>query len=421
MRRLAILFILSCSIILADNWPQWRGPNGNGVSSESGVPVTWSTENNVAWKVPISGWGNSTPVVWGDRIFMTAQIGDGPIDGEDFEGAAAAERSDPAASPRFVVKALSKADGALLWEKTFTADKDELPVVHVKHNLASPSCVTDGERVYAWFGTGLAVAFTMDGEELWRRHLGEEYSRFDVRWGHGSSPTLYEDSLLLLVDHPDDSYLLAVDKRSGENIYRAEREGKRSYTTPYVLRREDGDQLLVNTNSGVEAIDPASGETLWSAGDANRVPVGAPVVHDDVIYTNQGYFSSPYMAVRVGKEAGEISWQVGTGGPYVSSLLYYDGLVYMATERGIASAVDAETGETVWKQRLGGVFSASPIAAEGRVYFIEESGKTYVVKAARDYELIAANDLGERSLSSPAVSDGVLLIRTDDHLWAIKE
>lgn len=418
MRRLALLLVLATPAV-SEDWPQWRGPDGNGISTESDAPVTWGAEANVAWKAPIEGWGTSTPIVWGDRIFLTSQIGDGPIDGRDFEGAASAERGDASAGAHFLLKALSKSDGSLLWEKTFTADKDELPVVHVKHNLASPSCVTDGERVYAWFGTGLVVAFTMDGDEVWRRKLGEEYSRFDVRWGHGSSPTIYGDSLLLLVDHPHDSYLLAVDKSTGENIYKAQREGKRSYTTPYVVNTEDGDRLLVNTNSGLEALDPKTGQPVWTAGEANRVPVGAPVVHQGVIYTNQGYHSSPYMAVRADGD-GEIRWRVGTGGPYVSSLLYYQGLVFMATERGIAGAVDAETGKTVWKQRLGGVFSASPIAVDGRVYFLEESGKAYVVEASREFKLIAENDLGERTLASPALSDGTLLIRTDEHLWAIR-
>lgn len=225
--------------------------------------------------------------------------------------------------------------------------------------------------------------------------------------------------MLLLVDHPDDAYLLAVDKRTGENLYKVRREGKRSYTTPYVLERESGDQLLVNSSGGLDVLDPKTGNILWTAGEPNRVPVGAPVVYEGVIYTTQGFHSSPYMAVRA-DGSGEIEWQVGTGGPYVSSLLYYRGLVFMATERGIVGAIDAATGKTAWKQRLGGIFSASPIAADAHVYFIEESGKTFVVKAGRDYQLIAENDLEERSPASPALSDGTLLIRTDDHLWAVR-
>ena len=173
--------------------------------------------------------------------------------------------------------------------------------MHVKHNLASPSCVTDGERVYAWFATGLVLALNLDGELLWKRHLGQERSRFDVRWGHGSSPALYEGSLLLLVDHPGDSYLLAVDKQSGKDLWRADRGSeKRSYTTPFVIRREDGDQLVINTKDRIEAVDPTDGRLLWHVGQSNRVPIAMPIYHDGMLYSNRGYFSAPYLAVPVG-------------------------------------------------------------------------------------------------------------------------
>jgi outer membrane protein assembly factor BamB len=261
---------------------------------------------------------------------------------------------------------------------------------------------------------------------LWKRHLGQERSRFDVRWGHGSSPALYDDSLLLLVDHPGDSYLLAVDKRSGKDLWRAGRgTEKRSYTTPFVIRREDGDQLTINTKDRLEALDPADGRVLWHVGESNRVPIAMPVYHDGVLYSNRGYFSAPYLAVRVdGEDDGsepKLKWRIATGGPYVSSLVYHGGLLFMATERGIASAIDAETGQTVWKKRLGGVFTASPVIANGKVYFVEESGKTYVVEAAREYTLVSTNDIGQRTLASPAISNGIVFLRSDSHLFAVGE
>jgi outer membrane protein assembly factor BamB len=268
------------------------------------------------------------------------------------------------------------------------------------------------------------VALTLDGEPVWQRDLGKEYTPFDVRWGHGSSPAIYKDRLFLLVDHPLDSYLLAVDRRTGKDILKVSRgKERRSYTTPFIVSRDEGDQLIVNTNEAIQALDPGTGRLIWQVGEDNRVPIGVPVFHSGVLYSNRGYNSSPYLAVGV-DGAGDVSgsklkWRVPTGGPYVSSLTYYQGVLYMANERGIASAVDAETGETFWKQRLGGVFSASPVAADGRIYLVEESGRTYVVEAGREFKLVATNDLGERTLASPAISGGLIFLRTDNRLFAI--
>ena len=417
--RPLMLLVLATSLLSAENWPQWRGPDSNGISKDPNVATEWSATQNVAWKTPIDGWGTSTPIVWNGRVFLTSQLGDGPVSGRDFPGAAEAKRLDPSRGVEFLVLALDLATGKQVWARTLVAE-GHLPSVHVKHNLASPSCVTDGERVYAWFGTGLVIAFDFDGAELWRRHLGKERTAFDVKWGHGSSPTLYEDKLYLLVDHPDDSYLVAVNKETGKDLWVSERgDGARSYTTPKVVPTKDGDRLIVNTNAGIQALDPATGDVKWTEGAEIRVPVGTPVFHDGILYSNRGYNSSPYLAVSVNEPSERVQWRTGTGGPYVSSVLYYEGLIFMATERGIASAIDAENGELLWRERIGGVFSASPLAAGGNVYFTNEDGKTFVVEAAREFKLVAENDLKERSLASLAVSNGKLLVRTDDHLYAI--
>lgn len=423
MRPLAVLLVsatLFASVLSAENWPQWRGPNANGIAADSNLPTSWSTTDNVAWKTPIEGWGSSSPIVWDGKIFLTSQIGDGPVSGRDFPGAAEAKRLNPDLGVEFTVLALNLSDGKHLWERSYRAE-GHLPSVHVKHNLASPSCVTDGERVYAWFGTGLVVALDFDGNEIWRRHLARERTPFDIKWGHGSSPTLFEDKLYLLVDHPLDSYLLAVDKTTGEDIWVSERgTGARTYTTPLIVPTSDGNRLIVNTNTGVQALDPDSGKVAWTEGEEIRVPVATPVHHDGMLYSGRGYNSSPYLALSLESDDNRVRWRTGTGGPYVSSLVYYEGLIFMATERGIASAVDASNGELLWRQRLGGVFSASPLAAGGKIYFTNEDGKTYVVAAKGEFELLAENDLQERSLASLAASEGHILLRTDDHLFAIK-
>ena len=414
------LLLAFAPLLAAADWPQWRGPTADGVSSETGLPAKWSGSENVLWKAPLRGLGTSTPIISGGRIFLTSQIGDGPLaeGARDFDDAAAI-RKFGVEGVRFFVQAFSQKDGALLWERSFDAGSD-VPEVHIKHNLSSPSCVTDGKLVYAWFGTGLIVALTLDGTEVWRRNLAEEIAPFDMRWGHGSSPMLYGDRLMLLVDHPEHSYLLAVDKAAGKDIWKADRGGsKRSYTTPFLVPSDAGDLLILNTNDGLEAVDAKTGEPRWSVGEANRVPVSTPVHHEGVLYSSRGYNSGPYMALRVDAGKPDVRWEIPTGAPYVSSLVYADGMLFMATERGIASAVDAETGQTVWKKRLEGVFSASPVFADGKIYFSAESGITYVVAASREFNLIAQNDLGERTLASLAISDGVIFLRTDEHLVAI--
>ena len=413
------LLLLAAPMALASNWPQWRGPSADGISIEQNIPVEWSAEKNIAWKTPLAGFGTSTPIVWGDRIFLTSQIGDGPYEGRstwDFENASIARRTGERDKVRFVVQAISRRDGHVLWEYKFDADGFMQPV-HIKHNMASPSCVTDGELVYAWMGTGQLVALTFQGKEVWKRHLGKEYGPFEILWGHGSSPTIYKDTIILLCDHQGQAYLLALDKKSGKQIWKVERgKDRRAYSTPFVIPGPQGDELIVNSSERIDVFDPATGKTLWHVGGENRVPVPTPVFHDGILYTSRGYSSGPYMAVTAD---GRVVWEVKTGAPYVSSLLYYQGLLYMATETGIASCVDAATGKTLWRERFGGVFSASPVAADGRVYLVNEGGETFVLQAGRELKILHKNVLAERTLASPAISGGRIFLRTDEHLIAI--
>ncbi len=324
------------------------------------------------------------------------------------------------------MRAVHRRDGRSLWTHRFAAEGD-IPPVQRKHNMASPTPVTDGERVYAWFGNGQLLAFDVaDGALVWQRHFAREIAPFDIQWGHGSSPTLYDDLLFLLCDHRPGAYLLALDKRTGEERWKLDRgEGQRSYTTPTVIRREDGDLLIVNANARLEALEPKTGKLLWHAGEPVRVPIATPAYHDGTLYTSRGYRSGPYLAIRLGGQ-GDVSethvlWQVPTGAPYVGSLIHHRGLVFMATEQGIATATDPETGDHVWRERLGGAFTSSPVAGDGKVYFTNEAGETVVVAAAREFEVIARNALGERVLASPAISGGQIFIKTDEHLVCIGE
>jgi outer membrane protein assembly factor BamB len=433
MRYAMLIALLAGTSAAAADWPSWRGPAGTGSTTETKIPERWSATENVAWKARLAGVGVSSPIVSGNRVIVTSQVGTGVrapgnhprlVQGGNAE--AAGERAlQGAASDRtfFLVEAFNRADGKRLWEYRLEA-LGSLPGVHDKHNLASPSPITDGQTIYAWFGTGQLVALDMAGKLVWQRHLGTEISPFDVIWGHSSSPALFEDSLILLCDHAPVSYLLAVDKRTGKEKWRADRgKGKLSYSTPLVVAGPAGPELIVNSSERVDAYDPRTGALLWYTGTTNRFPIPVPVFHDGMIYMSRGYRSGPYMAIRPGGK-GDISkthvaWEAQTGAPYISSLVHDNGLIFMATDVGGVTVVDAKTGQRVWQQRIDGIFTASPVAADGKIYFVSETGETIVVRSSRTPEVIARNDIGQRLMASPAISNGQIFLRSDGELFAV--
>ncbi len=424
--------------VQAEDWPHWRGPDGRRISSERDLPTTWSRDSGVAWRTPLRGLGVSSPIVVGDLVFLTSQIGRGPLRPGAHPalargGAESPDDERPLGGRRvdgdgdgvvFLVSAFDRADGRSVWEYELAADGD-LSQAHQKHNLASPSAVSDGERVYAWFATGQLVALNMDGGLVWQRHLGRDYGPFEIVWGHSSSPVLYEDLIILQCDHETGAYLLALDLRTGEERWKADRgPALRSYSTPLVVAGPDGDELVVNANAGIDGYDPSTGTWLWHADGHNEYPI-ASATYDDggMLYTGRGHRAGPYMAIRLGGrgvvDESHVAWRVPTGAPYISSILYYQGLIYMANGNGIVTVVDAETGRRVWQDRVGGIYSASPLAGDGKVYLFSETGETVVLQAGRELNILQRNDLGERVVSSPAVSDGRIFIRTDEALIAV--
>jgi outer membrane protein assembly factor BamB len=420
----------------AQDWPQWRGPAGTGVSTEQSLPERWSDTDGIAWKARLRGVGVSSPVVWGDRIFVTSQIGTGARregnhptlvqtgsaseHGERNLGTAAAAGDGRV---RFLIEAFARTDGKPLWAFELPAT-DSLPAVHDKHNLASASPVTDGTRVYAVFGTGQMVAVDMKGAQVWKRDLAAEYGAFQINWGHGSSPIVYRDTIILPCYHEPSSYLIALDAKTGATRWKVDRGSKIvSYSTPLVVPAATGDELVLNTSEALEAYDPATGKSLWRLNEPSRFAIPMPVYNDGVIYASRGYRSGPYAAIKVGGRGdiakSHVVWNVPTGAPYISSLVYHDGLLYMAADVGVVTCVDAKTGERVWQERMEGVFTASPVAADGKVYLVSESGETIVLRPGRKSHVIARNRIDGRLLASPAVSRGRLFLRTDDALIAI--
>jgi outer membrane protein assembly factor BamB len=420
----------------AADWPHWRGPGASGVSPEDVLPTRWSAAEQVAWKAPVAGAGISTPIVSGDLVFVTSQVGSGVrrpgthprlVQGADAatqgERALDTGRATDPSKTVFVVEAFGRRDGARRWEHRMEAEGSLTPV-HDKHNLASPSPVTDGTLVFAWFGTGQLLALDRKGAVVWQRHLGKEIGPFDIQWGHASSPVLFNDLLILLCDQPSGSSLIGLDKATGTQRWKADRgQGRSSYSTPLVVEGAFGTELIVNSSERLDAYDPRTGALLWHVGESNRFPIPSPVFHDGVIYASRGYRSGPYMALTPGGRgditATHVRWIVPTGAPYVSSLLYYDGVVYMANDVGVLTAVNAATGERLWQERVDGVFSASPVAGGGHVYFVSENGETIVIKGGRTPQIVARNAIGERSVASPAISSGQIFLRTDAHVFCI--
>jgi outer membrane protein assembly factor BamB len=439
MRLFVFLLLILSSLGYAGDWPQWRGPSSNGISDELGLPVRWSAGEHIKWKVSLAGFGASSPIVSGNHVFVTSQIGIVPAaqgmqpllarDDQDLAGhenPIGGRRNRPDDSKgavTLVVEAFQKSDGVRLWKYSVRAT-GEFPQLHEKHNLATPTPATDGKLVCAWFGNGQLVALDMNGQVVWSRHLGIEYSSFITPWGHGGSPTLYKDLLILLCDHAESSYILALDKATGKERWKVDRgKGRISHSTPVVVPLPERDELIVNSSERIDAFNPQNGELLRFAGSQRQTPIPSPVFDKGVIYLSRGYRNSDFLALGPGGKGDvtktNILWSASGGASYVPSILFYEGLIYVTNEVGIVTCADAGNGKTVWRQRLGGIFFASPVAGDGKIYMVSETGETFVLRAGRTAEILSKNELDERILASPAISNGHIFLRSDGTLFCI--
>jgi outer membrane protein assembly factor BamB len=405
------IVILLVSIASADNWPQWRGPNLNGLSNEKNLPAQWTTEENVAWKLSMPGWSGSTPIVWRDRIFLNV------ADGNDI-----------------YLWCVDRAKGDLLWKKLLGSGNVKMR----KQNMSSPSPVTDGKSVYVMTGTGLLKGFDFNGTELWSRDIQKDYGKFGLNWGYASSPLLFEDSLYVQVLHgmktDDASYVMRIDRKTGKTIWRVERptnairESPDSYTTPGLLRYGKTVEIVISGGDCVTGHDPTTGKELWRANGlspdndpSNRI-VASPVVFNDIIYAPSRV--SPLLALRGGGRgdvtSSHLMWST-TNGPDVPTPVTDGKYFYIVNDRGIVWCLDAKTGAEVYgHQRIKpGTYSASPVLADDKVYITNEDGLTTVIKAGPKFEVLAENALNDYCLSSPAISDGQIFIRTAQHLYCI--
>jgi outer membrane protein assembly factor BamB len=418
-RGFIVLGLLSATSAMpsAENWPQWRGPSLNGVSGERNLPIKWSTTENVAWKLQLPAWSGSTPIVWGDRIFLNV-----------------ADDLNVRSGDNLHLWCVDRTTGTVLWKQPIGPGNHQ----ERKQNMSSPSPVTDGTLVWVMTGTGILKAFDFNGAEKWRRDIPQDYGRFGLNWGYGSSPLLYHDALYVQVLHgmrtDDPSYLLRIDKATGRTVWRVERptnaryESPDSYTTPALLRYGTATEIVVTGGDVVTGHDPDTGKELWRANGLNpdndgsyRI-VASPVVFGDVVVAPTR--ERPMLVLKAGGRGdvtkSHVLWSFGNG-PDVPTPVTDGTYLYVVNDRGIMFCLDLKTGrEHYGRQRLRpGTYSGSPVLADGKIYITNEDGLTSVVKAGPTFQLLAENDFDDYTLSSPAVSEGQIFFRTKGFLFAI--
>lgn len=397
---------MATRLTVAADWPEFRGPTAMGQSTARNLPVTWSPTNNVVWKQPIAGSGWSSPVLRSGRLYLTTAI--------------------QKASGGLTLQALSldAVTGKVLWESTVFDTADAGASIHQKNGQASPTPIVTADRLYVHFGHHGSAALDLTGKVIWR----QESVRYTPVHGNGGSPVLVNGLLIFGVDGESEPRLVALDAKDGKVRWETTRETpakrKFSFCTPLVIESE-GKPLVVSPASGaVLAYDPVDGREVWRVlyGEGYSV-VPRPVLARGLLFLASGYDRPILHAIRPGGKGdvttSHVAWTLAKGAPNTPSMVVVDDLLYCVSDAGIASAIEADTGKVVWSERLGGDFSSSIVHADGRLYFQNEAGVGFVVKPGRQFELLAKNDLAERTLASYAVDEGALFIRTAGHLYRI--
>jgi outer membrane protein assembly factor BamB len=384
-------------------WPRWRGPSGQGMVTGTGYVDKWSATENVLWKKPVPGRGNSSPIVWGDRIFLTtAQDG----------------------GRKLSLLAFRRTDGSLIWEAAAPAiDGRGVESVHQKNGNASATASTDGERVYVSFGNRGLVAFDFTGKVVWHRDLGATSNY----WGTAGSPLLYKDRIILYQDQSRGAFIAAFDAKTGKDVWRTPRTASVGWGSPAAIHAGGRDEIIVNGQNAVVAYNPDNGQELWRASGTTMEAVPTPVVGHGLVFNSSGR-AGPTLAIRPGGSGdvtrSHIAWSSPRGSPFIPSPILVGDHLYMVNDmQSIVTTFNAASGQTAWQGRLGVAraegFSASPVAFDGKVFFTNDEGETFVLRAGGTFDLLHTNAIGERTLASPALVDGKWYIRTESNLFAI--
>ena len=411
-------------------WPQWRGPLATGEAPAADPPVEWSESRNIRWKVAIPGHGSATPLVWSDRVFVVTAIpvGESGTNDSFFQGLVRRVVGTVGVSEtqRYVVLAIDRRDGRVVWERVAL---EETPHEgrHKTGSWASPSAVTDGEVLCAFFGSRGLYCYDMERQPLWDHDFGDMNIR--LGFGEGASPALHRDTIVVNWDHEDQSLISALDKRTGVERWRTARDEATSWATPLIVEHDGRAQVVTSATSRVRSYDLETGELLWHGAGVTPNAIPSPVAADGRVYLTSGYRGSHLYAIQLAAARGDITgtsavaWSLDQDTPYVPSPLLYDGILYfIKSNSGIMSAHDARTGQPHYgPQRLPGIRSvyASPVAADGRIYIPSRDGTTLVIAAGPTFEVLAVNMLEDGFDASPAVVDGEMYLRGQRYLYCI--
>jgi outer membrane protein assembly factor BamB len=423
----------------AGSWPSFRGPQASGIADGQRLPDRWDvkTGENILWKAAIPGLAHSSPVVWGDRIFVTSAISSRP-DASFRRGLYGdGDASDDRTRHRWMVYAFDKRTGKTLWERV-AHEGEPREKRHIKSTYASSTPATDGRIVVAWFGSHGVHAFDLDGAPLWKVDLGRlDLGAYDIptyEWGTASSPIIWNDLVILQCDTQADSFLLALDAKTGATVWKTERDELPSWGTPTVISASTGPELVTNASNFIRGYDPRTGQELWRLGRSSKITAPTPIFADGLVVAASGRGPErPIFVIRPGARgdltlgdgqtsSAAIVWSKTGRGSYMPTPLIYGGRLYVLANNGVFDAYVVQTGEEIYRQRLpnvGSGFSASPVAADGKIYLSNEDGDIHVAAAGPEYKQIAVNSMHEPLMATPALSDGVMYVRSSSSLFAI--
>jgi outer membrane protein assembly factor BamB len=405
-------------------WAQWRGPLATGVSKHADPPVEWSETKNIRWKIEIPGRGMASPVIWGDRIFLPTAV---PV-GVPLEASHSARGgSEPRDVHRFVLLAINRRDGRVIWERTAREERPHEASHAENGTWSSSSAITDGEQVFAFFESRGLFAYDMEGKLLWEKDLGDKQMR--QQFGEGSTPALHGNRLVIVWDHQGQSFITALDKRTGKEIWRANREEIDTWATPLIVEHAGRRQVIVSGMNRLRSYDLETGDVVWHAQGLTMNAIPSPVTSEGMVFATSGFRGNNLKAIRLADAKGDITgtnaivWTLDRDTPYVPSPLLYDGILYiLKSNSGILSAFDAKTGKPHFQlQRLDGVSNvfASPVGAGGRVYIPGREGTTLVIRNSPTFEVVAKNTLDDGFDASPAVVDNEIYLRGYKYLYSI--
>lgn len=417
MRLVVLLFFMPC-LLLSENWPNWRGPSGDGISLEKGIPVKWSPTENIAWRVAIPGKGHSSPVAWDNKVFLTTCL--------------------PEKEQRLLL-CLDQRTGKKLWQKVVL--NSPLETIHPLNSRASSTPATDGQHVFVTFmkaddrkipapnvgtqrlitpGKIIVAAYDLDGEQKWKINVGD----FISAHGFNTCPVLFEDLVIINGDHDGDAYLVALERKTGRERWRIERENKtRSYATPIIREIGGRTQMILSGSLCVASYDPHNGKRHWIVDGPTEQFVASMVYNGEYVFVTAGYPERHILAIRPDGSGNvtdtHVAWRTNRGAAYVPSPIFAGPYLLVVADSGIASCFNAKTGKRHWMERLPGGHSPSTVSADGLVYFTSDRGVTTIVRPGKMFNVIARNELGEQISASPAISQGQIFLRTHQHLYCI--